>query len=335
MAAVRRLGSPVVYGLFKTIVHGCPHCGGPVPVNGPVGAVACPSCDGAVTIPPALWSKAILALTLQHVCTTSPGPASRGTADSKLQDARETIKTEFWVQEAPSCPHCGAPLPVPEDRFSEPTVAAPCPRCGASVSFVPVAPEIQQAISPSQPPLVCTHLAFRESDLCAPAASASVLPQGAKPVIFQCPQCSASLPIAADSKRTIACRYCQSSVYLPDGLWKELHPVKTAQAWSAVFRIDPLRVRAEVKRNASLLAVGLGAIGVGLPALLSLLGVLTVTEVISAKGGPKSGYPLLVIAGLIFMGWVVGCIVIWIKARGELRVADELDALAGSRAGRG
>lgn len=46
-----------------------------------------------------------------------------------------------------------------------------------------------------------------------------------------CPKCSASLDITADSQRTVACKYCETDIYLPDDLWLRLHPVKKAERW--------------------------------------------------------------------------------------------------------
>ncbi len=55
----------------------------------------------------------------------------------------------------------------------------------------------------------------------APAAST-------RPVRFPCPSCDASLSVDGSS-RTVECSYCHTSAYLPDDLWRRLHPVRTAR----------------------------------------------------------------------------------------------------------
>jgi hypothetical protein len=52
-----------------------------------------------------------------------------------------------------------------------------------------------------------------------------------RPVVMSCPKCSASLDITTDSQRTTTCSYCRTDVYLPDDLWRRLHPVKKAEYW--------------------------------------------------------------------------------------------------------
>ncbi len=59
-------------------------------------------------------------------------------------------------------------------------------------------------------------------------------PQSSKPVALQCPHCGGSL-IVSGSSRNETCRYCGTSVKLPDELWQILHPVPVTEPWYILF----------------------------------------------------------------------------------------------------
>lgn len=50
-----------------------------------------------------------------------------------------------------------------------------------------------------------------------------------------CPQCGAALHLTAGSQRTTSCQFCNVDVFLPDDLWRRLHPVKVVQPWWVRF----------------------------------------------------------------------------------------------------
>jgi hypothetical protein len=50
-----------------------------------------------------------------------------------------------------------------------------------------------------------------------------------------CPQCGAALHLTAESQRTTTCQFCHVDVFLPDELWRCLHPVKVVQPWWVRF----------------------------------------------------------------------------------------------------
>ncbi len=56
------------------------------------------------------------------------------------------------------------------------------------------------------------------------------LESSSDPIALQCPNCGGSLLVDGDT-RTETCRFCDSEVHLPDGLWKILHPVRKALRW--------------------------------------------------------------------------------------------------------
>src|SRR5258708_39741314 len=50
-----------------------------------------------------------------------------------------------------------------------------------------------------------------------------------------CPQCGGALHIPADTNRTTTCQFCSVDFYLPDDLWRRLHPVKVVEPWCVRF----------------------------------------------------------------------------------------------------
>ncbi len=54
------------------------------------------------------------------------------------------------------------------------------------------------------------------------------------PVALQCPNCGGSLIVQGEN-RTETCRFCDTKVHLPDGLWKILHPTRKAIRWYFLF----------------------------------------------------------------------------------------------------
>lgn len=72
----------------------------------------------------------------------------------------------------------------------------------------------------------------------APQASGAapvVATAAAKPVSFGCPECGANLKVTADSPRVLECQYCKTDLFLPDALWRALHPVRKRGAWYVQF----------------------------------------------------------------------------------------------------
>lgn len=64
---------------------------------------------------------------------------------------------------------------------------------------------------------------------------APVTAQENRPVSFGCPDCGANLKVTMDSPRILECSYCKTDLFLPDPLWRSLHPVKKRAAWYVAF----------------------------------------------------------------------------------------------------
>jgi hypothetical protein len=56
-----------------------------------------------------------------------------------------------------------------------------------------------------------------------------------EPIAMACPSCGAGLKIGVEAERSTKCEYCNANVFIPDALWKILHPVKTQEFWTISF----------------------------------------------------------------------------------------------------
>jgi hypothetical protein len=56
-----------------------------------------------------------------------------------------------------------------------------------------------------------------------------------KPIATACPACGGGLSVGRDAERTIDCRFCHASVFIPDELWKRFHPGKTMLRWTITY----------------------------------------------------------------------------------------------------
>jgi hypothetical protein len=133
-----------------------------------------------------------------------------------------------WGPSRPLCAGCGAPLDLTSAAPGTDGVV-PC-RCGASTTTFPPPPWLTAV----EPDALQLFGAVKEG---APAGSESVgLREERSPISFTCPDCGANLKIGPESPRVVDCQYCKADLYLPDPLWRALHPVKKRVPWFVAYR---------------------------------------------------------------------------------------------------
>jgi hypothetical protein len=191
----------------------CPRCDMPVPLDGPVAAAHCRSCQSDIDIPRDYWVE-----TLGNSCGKmqdmekgmGTGSMLMGMFHGNLTLARfdpycDSCKTSFidpWHLEAGDryvCRKCGLGYPVdaPPPWLSE------------------VVPRIRMLI----------NALFAGS----PASEAgSDVPES-----ITCPSCAGLLNVDG-SARVVRCDYCGGQVYLPDSLWLRLHGGKRKRRWFVI-----------------------------------------------------------------------------------------------------
>jgi hypothetical protein len=185
----------------------CAHCGGPLPLVGPIRSIVCTACSKATPISADEWGR-ILKFAAQGVGSMNIG--------------RHEIVVGTLPSPKPACATCGALVPL-EAGADTATACA----CGARLGSYPAPPWLAEQL----PAIAQIYGADRESDGAASGVAVTSV-SAMQPVVMACPSCGGGLNLTTESQRTTRCTFCRASVYLPDDLWRVLHPVKTVRAWS-------------------------------------------------------------------------------------------------------
>jgi len=208
------------YGCFE-IRTSCGSCGQPVPVNGPFREITCSSCFGKVTVPSDIYAGFMNDFEEEYE-GNAEGEGSGGT----LMSGSGTYKYGVW-RLIPRCSSCKKPLDIPQ---SPGEIRCEC----GTVYYLQNGPEWLTAEVPS----LRWFISREAPQKTEPPSGSSALPgeESLKPIVMSCPQCSGALSISAVNDRIMSCKYCDSEVYIPDAIWKRLHPVKKVQEWFVCFK---------------------------------------------------------------------------------------------------
>jgi hypothetical protein len=185
-------------------------------LDGPVQRVKCLACQSAVEIAPSNWKRILDFRTdekvRKHVGTIVIGFASEFTFHTRLGP------------QAPKCTGCQTLLDVAGVAPGADTDLT-C-KCGVTMPTFPT-PSWLRSVEPHAVQLF--NVAREES------GKGPVTAQANRPVSFGCPDCGANLKITSESPRVLECQYCKTDLFLPDALWRALHPVKKRGAWYVTF----------------------------------------------------------------------------------------------------
>jgi uncharacterized integral membrane protein len=211
------------YGAF-TVRTECARCGQPVPINGPFQVMHCGACQADTPVHDGLW-----AVLLPRV-------------DDRYHEMPEGVPERFsrgidgltyhcsFARSAPRCDKCGVALPLDATPGAERDVF--CTSCGDGASVYP-APEWLRTIVPSAQQIYSVDRGGgAEARRGVPLGGVVESPQ---PIVMPCPQCGGALHLGGDSERVVKCKFCSADVYLPDDLWRRLHPVRTVREWFVRF----------------------------------------------------------------------------------------------------
>jgi hypothetical protein len=211
------------YGGF-TLRTDCNACGQPVPLNGPAEHAHCDSCQKELPLPNRLWSAVLEELDEAHD-RLADGSGKAGTRDvsgfSLHYSYRRTI---------PRCEKCQQPFAT--DRLA-PGSARDfcCVHCGDGASTAP-APAWLRALVPTATQIYSVDRGLAQAEGAGPAPAVADAP---RPVVMACPQCGGSLKLTSEAARLLPCQFCKTDVYLPDELWRRLHPARIAREWYVRF----------------------------------------------------------------------------------------------------
>jgi hypothetical protein len=199
----------------------CNSCGESIPINGPWTKVTCSACFRETAVPPDILAGFLNDFEEEYE-GFERGQGSGGT----LMSGSGTYKYGCWRM-PPRCANCKKPLPE-AGRSGPETVK--CPGCGAVYYAFP-APDWLKKVVPSA---VCCYTPEPPP---GEIEGTPVAPdeESEKPVVMACPSCGGALSVSKGTDRIMECRYCSTEVYVPDAVWKRLHPVKTTEEWFAVL----------------------------------------------------------------------------------------------------
>jgi hypothetical protein len=180
-----------------TLRADCPSCGLPVPLNAPSERAHCHSCLKDFAVPGAVFGELLVQFDDHHPKVVSP---FRKGAQAEIGGVQmHAARVEGDAAEGATW------FPAPEWlRALVPTAQS------FTVTDPSAAPGAEQKTE-------------------AEAKDAG------KPVALPCTQCGAPLHVTSESERTVTCEFCKTDVYLPDDLWRRLHPVKTMSPWFVRF----------------------------------------------------------------------------------------------------
>ncbi len=208
------------YGCFE-IRTSCRSCGHPIPVNGPQGSLTCTTCFEEMVLSPERIAGFLNDFEEDYEGLTE-GQGQGGT----LMSGDGTFKYGYWRLE-PRCSSCRSALPIPE----EPGVSTVrCSNCDLEYFVYPVSEQLQKKVPSAR---LCFALQPPPGNRAS--GDLSVDDASLKPVVMSCPQCAAALAVSSVSERIMKCSYCNSEVYVPDAIWKRLHPVVKSEEWFVSF----------------------------------------------------------------------------------------------------
>lgn len=196
----------------------CERCAAPIPINGPAQRLPCKAC---------LADNELSGL-VEALHDSSQG----------VEELGSRYDVTILDEGRPQCVGCDAPIDIGPHTPG----IVPCARCGAGVPSYP-APAWLRAALPT-----AAWVFGGDPDVLPPESGVVLaLPEReAKPIAMACPQCSGGLTITKDNARMVPCRFCGVDVYLPDELWRRLHPVATKRAWTLTWSAPGLLTAAEL-----------------------------------------------------------------------------------------
>ena len=206
--------------VFK-IRTSCSECGEPIALEGPRQEATCESCHSILAVTGPDWKNMFSFRSSAEQFGLTEGK----TRGSSMSDGERRFLVS-WGPQRPVCVACGALLDLkhaPPGTDGE----VPC-ACGKTTTTFPPPAWLAE----SDPSILQIFGAPRDR----PSGAASTVETAISPISFACPDCGANLKITVESTRVLRCAYCQADSFLPDALWRAIHPVKKRTPFFVAFR---------------------------------------------------------------------------------------------------
>lgn len=194
----------------------CPDCNNAIPVNRIKGEAACPNCMTVVKLPAAWWKDNIF--TGENLNEASNCAEGEACTSSVIGGA---MKYDIaYGKRFPRCQDC-------KDELTEATkwTLDDIKQAAESSEFIRCK-KCNDAVTIRKPDEFIGSLL----DFPVHAIISEDLVQKADPefkgklMMFACLQCGASLKVNGSS-RVVSCTYCNSDNFLPEDIWRRMHPV--------------------------------------------------------------------------------------------------------------
>ena len=219
------------YTLVKTIRYGsfhilteCGKCGLSFPVNGPLRTIECPHCLSERSIGEQVFAD-ILGTLEEEYETLGEGEGNGVKSSGQHGTFRYT-----YLRRMPQCHGCKKPFDVEAIPIGSASIIE-CQNCQKRHSTFPAptwlknhVPTAIQCYGADLPPQYQAEHAALEIDQNVPEA-----------IAMACPSCGGGLRVTSSWSRIHPCQYCEIEVFIPDAVWKRLHPVKIAHHWGVRF----------------------------------------------------------------------------------------------------
>ena len=206
----------MLYGIVECSIK-CPKCDNPMPLNGPIETAHCEHCLSDTEIPNEYWTDILRELFDELRKGMEEGTGSGSTIFGMFNTSLVTARFD------PYCYECKTGFEVDE------TVSKPykhnCEKCRNVIEVRPGPDWLNEAFPPGT---ILIAADMREGGGEPAAAS--------EPIAFVCPQCGGAL-IVDGTERVLPCEFCGIKVYLPDDLWRRMHPVKKKERWWVGFML--------------------------------------------------------------------------------------------------
>lgn len=198
----------------------CEECGGAVFLNGPTLEVECPSCMSRLKLDADDWKSL-----LEHGDESYQELGDKHYMSGNLWSAGRKY-VYYTKNEQPRCPACKEPLGLTQlDPLHDDVVA--CPGCGHRAPTF-ATPDWLRAELPRARQVFCAK-GEGESDDATPD------PAALRPIVMSCLHCGGKLEITSETERIVPCEFCDTDHYVPDDIWRRMHPLKKRTPWYVFF----------------------------------------------------------------------------------------------------
>ena len=212
----------MLIGIPLQVTLKCLSCHQPAHVQGLSETMVCSACQEAIALPSSWWLNLLGFAEIIEALSCSEGEGCRASVLSNGQEL-----TLAYGRRMPRCQSCKTDLPADQLETMAAAGGWSC-ACGKHIRVREATPLAARMV-PGARWLV------HEGTL---GADGSEPVQAREPIMFACMSCGGGLEVDGTA-RTVTCRFCGGSNYLPDGLWLRLHPQQTVQTFFVVCELTP------------------------------------------------------------------------------------------------